>query len=151
MRQHIYDPRDRKEPWKARSGDLQRLIIQNLQKFFWRSDPAQPEALLVEKTAHPISHATRKRTGRLLKDDVEGENISIVVGLLPKRSRKEQVLLLRSIATKKRTLSSPESKRIMTKKITQKVRSFLTIAKPPCCLMESRCKRRLRRAFRLSE
>lgn len=99
--QYSDDPENGKETWKARFKDPHHRNIRNLQKCSLDSDPAHLEALVVCKVADPTLCATRKRIGRLVKDNVEEEVIIIVPEQMLKRLRKEQILLPRSTSKRK--------------------------------------------------
>lgn len=59
------------------------------------------------KAADPTQHTTRKRARRFLRDDIEGEDIIAVPGMLSKLFIKELVLMQRSTATKTANPSKP--------------------------------------------
>lgn len=113
-------------------------------------DSALLKALVIGKATDTTLCATRNRMRTVLGNEVEREDVILVQELLPKRSRKEQILVPRVTATKTKTLRSLESKSKIKIKIAQKVKDILTINKPPYCLAGSRSKRPLRRKFGLS-
>lgn len=92
MHLNNYDARHRKAAWKARSEGHEQRIIRNMEKFFSNCDPSQPEAPVLGKAADAVPHTTCRRARRFLRDDFEGEYITVVSGLLPNRARKELVL-----------------------------------------------------------
>lgn len=65
----------------------------------------QPNAQIVGKAARPTTHTSRKGMRGFLGDNIKEDDISVVQEVLPKRSRKEQVLVARSTATKKASTS----------------------------------------------
>lgn len=75
---HSSDPRDKKEAWMARSEGRQWWIIWSVQKFFSTSDPAQIQAPVLEKAAHPTQRNPRKSKRRFLIDDAEEDDIIVV-------------------------------------------------------------------------
>lgn len=60
-----------------------------MQKCFSGSDTAQREALVIENAADPLPRATRKRTRKFLRDDVEEKDIVLDLKQLSKRSVKK--------------------------------------------------------------
>lgn len=107
MRLHSYRPRARKRAWIARSEYHQRRIIRDVQKVFSDFDSAQPEAKVFGKAVDPAARTTQKRTRRISKHDVDEEELTVVLEVLLKRSRKDRVLLSWSTATKETNGPSP--------------------------------------------
>lgn len=68
---------------------------------------------MIRKAAGPTPSNARKLARRIQRDNVGAEDIIVDPGILPKRSRNEQALVPRSIATKKANIPKPENEENM--------------------------------------
>lgn len=71
-----------------------------MQTVFSNSGAPQIEAPIVGKAADPIPHATQKLKRGFLIQDVERKSIFVVLELLPRHSRKEQLSVPKHTAMK---------------------------------------------------
>lgn len=101
QRLYIYDPRDREEACSALTEDHRHWVIGDAQRLVSDCDPARPEGVIIEKSAHSIPGATRKRTEKTVKAAAVQKNSVIVPKLLPDHFGKKLVLVRESTAAKK--------------------------------------------------
>lgn len=71
-----------------------------MENAFSDPDPAQPDALIIGKAAHPTQRTSQKRTKRFMRDDTGEDDIIVVPKVFPNRPPKEQVLVENRTATK---------------------------------------------------
>lgn len=150
IRLHKYDPRDRKGAWRTRSEGSWRRTIRNMQKLISGSDSILLGAPVTGKASDPIIRATWQRTRTFLKDKVEGEDIVVILELLSKHSRKEQVLVPRDTVAKKEINSKPEKQENGKEEDNPESEENVYNNQTPYCLVGSRSMLRSRRNFCLS-